>query len=87
MTVQMTVRLSDESAAYIDGLVTDGRMPSRAAALDKLVRRQRRHEAAVQDAKIYAEIRASMSVEEREDERAWGERALINAAEVWSELD
>ena len=54
MTVQMTVRLSDESARYIDELVATGRASSRAAALDKVVRRQKRREAAQRDALIYA---------------------------------
>lgn len=54
MSVQMTVRLSDESATYIDHLVVSGRAASRAAALDKLVRRQQRREAAQRDALIYA---------------------------------
>ena len=87
MGVQMTVRLSDESAAYIDGLVKNGQSPSRAAALDKLVRRQRRREAAERDAMIYAEMRANMTNEEKQEERTWGEWATANAAKVWSHLD
>lgn len=53
MTVQMTIRLSDESAAYIDGLVESGQAKSRAAAVDKLVRRQQRRVRAEADAAIY----------------------------------
>lgn len=50
----MTVRLSDESAAFIDQQVEGGVVPSRAAALDKLVRREIRRARAAQDALIYA---------------------------------
>lgn len=49
----MTVRLSDESAAFIDGLVARGTAPSRASALDRLVRREQRRLRAQQDALIY----------------------------------
>lgn len=54
MTTQMTVRLSDESATFIDELVASGATTSRAAALDKLVRREMRRVRAMQDALIYA---------------------------------
>jgi Arc/MetJ-type ribon-helix-helix transcriptional regulator len=54
MTTQMTVRLSDESAEFIDHQVKGGFAPSRAAALDKLVRREIRRARAAQDALIYA---------------------------------
>ena len=87
MSVQMTVRLSDESAAYIDGLVSKGQVASRAAALDKLVRRQRRREAAERDAVIYAELRADLTDEDKQQERSWGEWATANTAQVWDELD
>lgn len=87
MTVQMTVRLSDESAAYIDELVSRGQVASRAAALDKLVRRQRRREAAERDARIYAELRKTMTDEEKQSERSWGVWATDNAAKVWGDLD
>lgn len=87
MTVQMTVRLSDESAAYIDGLVEKGQVSSRAAALEKLVRRQRRLDAAERDAVIYAALRANLTEEEKQAERAWGEWATTLAASVWSDLE
>ncbi|GAB2580785.1 antitoxin [Microlunatus antarcticus] len=54
MSTQMTVRLSDEAAAFIDQQVAGGAVASRAAALDKLVRREIRRERAAQDALIYA---------------------------------
>lgn len=55
MTIQITIRISDESAAYIDGLVEAGKAKSRAAYVDKIVRRQKRRERAVHDALIYAQ--------------------------------
>jgi Arc/MetJ-type ribon-helix-helix transcriptional regulator len=54
MSTQMTVRLSDESAAFIDEQVQGGTVASRAAVLDKLVRREIRRVRAMQDALIYA---------------------------------
>lgn len=83
----MTVRLSDESAAYIDALVETGQVSSRAAALDKLVARQRRREAADRDALIYAAMRADRTDGEDHEERSWGEWASSNAARVWGDLD
>lgn len=83
----MTVRLSDESAAYIDGLVERGQVSSRAAALDKLVRRQRRREAAERDAVVYAALRANMTDEDKQDERAWAEWSTTNASRVWGDLE
>lgn len=53
--MQITIRISDESAAYIDGLVEAGKAKSRAAYVDKIVRRQKRQERAVHDALIYAQ--------------------------------
>lgn len=54
MTTQMTVRLSDEAAAFIDEQVAGGAAASRAAALDRLVRREIRRGRAQQDALVYA---------------------------------
>lgn len=54
MTTQMTVRLSDESASFIDDQVQAGAAPSRAAALDRLVRREIRRARALEDALVYA---------------------------------
>jgi Arc/MetJ-type ribon-helix-helix transcriptional regulator len=87
MTVQMTVRLSEESAAYLDELVSSGQVASRAAALDKLVRRQRRREAAEADAMVYARLRAERGSDEQQEERAWADWASANAATVWSDLE
>ena len=57
MTVRFSVRLSDESAAYIEGLVAQGLASSRSAAIDRLVSRERRRQRALQDAAIYAQHR------------------------------
>lgn len=53
MTTQITIRISDESVAFIDSLVSDGREKSRAAAIDKIVRRQQRRVQSEHDATIY----------------------------------
>lgn len=78
----MTVRLSDESASYIDALVSEGTAPSRAAALDRLVRRERRRRDAENDALIYAAVPPS-----EEEEQAWAEWSSSSAAKVWVDLD
>jgi hypothetical protein len=56
-------------------------------ALDKLVRRQRRREAAELDAGIYAAMRANMTEDDKQEERAWGQWATTNAARVWDDLE
>ena len=54
MSKQITVRLSDDVAVFIDNLVDGGSVSSRAAALDKVVRREMRRVRAMEDALIYA---------------------------------
>lgn len=80
---QMTVRLSDESTEYIDTLVAEGRAPSRAAALDRMVKRQRRRAEAEKDALIYASLSEAERVEDQQ-RGSWGSE---NAAKVWADLD
>jgi Arc/MetJ-type ribon-helix-helix transcriptional regulator len=55
MSTQMTVRLADESAAFVDKMVEAGEASSRASALDRLVRQEVRRRRAQQDALIYAQ--------------------------------
>ena len=50
----MTVRLSDEATSFLDALVSDGVVKSRAAGLDRMVRQEIRRRRAQQDAQIYA---------------------------------
>lgn len=52
--IPIPVRLSDETTTYLDALVAEGKATSRAAALDRVVRRQLRRERAAQDAISYA---------------------------------
>lgn len=55
MSTQIAVRLPDELVRYLDERVASGQMPSRAALVAKALERERRREAALRDAKIYAE--------------------------------
>lgn len=54
MTIQITVRLSEENVALVDQLVAEGKAKSRADAIDRALRRERRRQAALRDAEIYA---------------------------------
>lgn len=49
MTIQMTIRLADEAADFVDRTVAEGRFSSRAAYLGWLVRRDAMHRRAVVD--------------------------------------
>lgn len=53
MTIQMTVRLPDDLAAFVDEQVTTG-VSSRAAVIAAALRHEQRRLAAERDAKIYA---------------------------------
>ncbi len=57
MTVQVTVRLPDDVAAFIDETVAAG-AGSRAAIIAAAVRRERRRQAEARDARIYAQQHA-----------------------------
>ncbi|MEV4637258.1 ribbon-helix-helix domain-containing protein [Actinoplanes sp. NPDC049548] len=54
MSVQMTVRLPDDVAAFVDRQVAEGTAESRAAAITAALRREQRTIAARRDAQIYA---------------------------------
>ncbi|MEV8507691.1 ribbon-helix-helix domain-containing protein [Actinoplanes sp. NPDC051475] len=54
MTVQMTVRLPDDIAAFVDRQVEEGTADSRAAAITAALRRMQRSLSAQRDAQIYA---------------------------------
>lgn len=50
---QITVRLDDSAVALLDDLTKEGLGSSRADALNRLLRRERRRQAALRDAEIY----------------------------------
>lgn len=55
MSTQIAVRLPDELVRYLDERVANGETSSRAALVAQALERERRREAAVRDARIYAE--------------------------------
>jgi len=52
MSVQITVRLPDDLVAFVDGLVADGSVTSRADAVARALSRERRRRAALADVAI-----------------------------------
>ncbi len=52
MTVQMTVRIPDELAAFVDGEVARGTVSSRAEAVTRALVRERRRQIALADVEI-----------------------------------
>lgn len=64
MGTQVTVRLSDESAAFLDEQVANGGAKSRASVLERLVRRELRRQAALEDAAIYRSGQADPDLDE-----------------------
>lgn len=81
-TTQITVRLPSEEVAFLDQLVADGKATSRAAALSKALKRERRRLRAEQDLQIL--LAASPDHPDSPDGDAW---ARTNAAEGWEHLD
>lgn len=80
MTVQMTVRIPDALAEFVDSEVANG-AKSRAEVIARALRREVRRKQAEHDAAIYAAMPLS------EDETRWAEWARKNASEVWADLD
>ncbi|MFT4165052.1 MAG: antitoxin [Microlunatus sp.] len=80
MTVQMTVRIPDALAEFVDSEVAAG-AKSRAEVIARALRREARRKRAEQDAAIYA------AMPEDEDEARWAEWASRNASKVWADLD
>jgi len=56
MTTQIAVRLPDELVAFIDELVRNGAVASRAAAVARALERERRRQIAERDAAILARL-------------------------------
>jgi len=52
MTTQITVRLPDELVEFVDALVADGVVKSRAEAVHRALARDRRHRLALDDVEI-----------------------------------
>jgi predicted transcriptional regulator len=81
MSVQMTIRVDDELAAFVDQATKAGE-GSRADVINRAIKREVRRRAAERDAQIYA---AEADPELESD--AYAEWAASNAAQVWPELD
>lgn len=81
MSVQMTIRVDDDLAAFIDQAAKAGE-GSRADVINHAIAREIRRRAAEQDAQIYA---ASADPDLESD--AYAEWAARNARQVLSELD
>lgn len=81
MSVQMTIRVDDDLAAFVDQAAKAGE-GSRADIINRALRREIRRRRAAQDAQIYASTR-----DPGLDSDAYAVWARHNAAEVWSELD
>lgn len=81
MSVQMTIRVEDDLAAFVDRATQAGE-GSRAEVINRAVRRELRRRDAQRDARIYA---SSTDPELGTD--AYGEWPAGNATRVWSELD
>ena len=56
MSTQIAVRLPDELVDYIDGLVRERAVKSRAEFVTRAIRREQRHRLAVMDAEIYKQF-------------------------------
>ncbi len=81
MSVQMTIRVDDELAAFIDQAAKAGE-GSRADVINRVIKREIRRRAAAQDAQIYAST-ADSDLESDE----YAKWATHNAHQVWAELD
>jgi hypothetical protein len=81
MSVQMTIRVDDEAAAFVDSQAQI-RAVSRADVINAALRREARRQAAVRDAEIYA-----ASPESDLESDAYAEWALRNAAAALGHLD
>ena len=81
MSVQMTIRIDDELAAFVDHAVKDGE-GSRAEVINRAIEREVRRRAARADAQIYAS-----STDPDLEPDAYAAWAAGNVDTVWSELD
>jgi predicted transcriptional regulator len=81
MSVQMTIRVDDELAAFVDQAAQAGER-SRADVINRAIRRELRRHAAMRDAEIYA-----TTTDQDLDSDAYTTWARRNADQVASELD
>lgn len=58
MSKQIAIRLPDDLVAFLDRLVRDGQVSSRAVVVARALERERRREAAARDAAILAQAGA-----------------------------
>jgi len=81
MSVQMTIRVDDNLAAFVDQAANAGE-GSRADVINRAIKREIRRRAAERDAQIYA------SQQDPDlDSDAYAIWATRNAGQVWSDLD
>lgn len=81
MSVQMTIRVDDELAAFVDQAAAAGE-GSRADVINRAIKREVRRRAAERDAQIYAS-----STDPELDSDAYALWAAHNAGQAWSQLD
>ena len=81
MTVQMTIRVDDDLAAFVDQAAQAGE-GSRADVINRAIKREVRRRAAERDAQVYA---SSADLDLESD--AYAAWASGNAGRVWSEPD
>lgn len=81
MTTQMTIRVDDEAAAFVDRAVHDGE-GTRAAVINRALRREMRRRHAEQDAAIYA-----ATTDPDLDSDAYTTWAEKNAVALFRDLD
>lgn len=81
MSVQITIRVDDELAAFVDEAAKAGE-GSRADVINRAIRREIRRRAAQRDAQIYAS-----TTDPDLDTDAYAVWARRNANHVWSDLD
>lgn len=81
MSVQMTVRITQELATFVDTAVEAGE-GSRADVINRALSRELRRRRAMRDAQIYA-----VQVDPELDSDSYAEWARTSAGPVWSALD
>lgn len=81
MTVQMTIRVENDLAAFVDQAARAAG-GSRADVINRAIRREIRRQAAERDAQIYA-----AGADSDVDSDAYGKWAAHTAEQAWSDLD
>jgi predicted transcriptional regulator len=81
MSVQMTIRVDDDLAAFVDEAAKAGE-GSRADVINRAIKREMRRRAAQLDAQIYAS-----SADPDLESDAYTAWAVHNVGQVWSDLN